>query len=231
MPGKGEFGVVRKKMKDVNWRWCGKALLDWGTVWAKTKANYIQGTKASPQIPCHQSQGHRPMAALPINWSRISDSMWWRTSEPNRQRFCLPEAELSAKLSQSTGWRPRLEMRNSRIMRKTVVGGREVGEKNCWRVWILTDCSLSVRSPCSLILSKEMKKLLENAQFRPEPTQVTQTRKRIHSSTILINTCKFLRRVQIQGEHAYAQRQRPSLGFHLKEIWSKRTIASGNSIT
>lgn len=134
-----------------------------------------------------------PRAALPINRSRVSDSMWWRTSEPNRLRFCLPETELSAKLSQSTGWTPRLEMKNSKIMR-SVVGGRKAGRENCCRICSLPDCSLSVLSPWSRCLPKKLKSFYRTLSLaKSDALQVAQTRKRIHSSAMLVNACKFPR--------------------------------------
>lgn len=175
--------------------------------------------------------GYMPRAALPINRSRVSDSMWWRTPEPNRLRFCLPEAELSAKLPQSTGWTPRLEMRNSKIMR-SVVGGREAGRQNCRRICSLPDCSLSVLSPCSLSLPKEMKGFYRTHSLaKSEALQVAQTRKRIHSSAMLVIICKFPRgrlRLGVRGPVSCA-RGRPSLGL-ISETWSSRTVAGGSCL-
>lgn len=95
-------------------------------VWVETKVNCIL---ANPMPSVTRVCGYVPVAALPINQSGINDSMWRRASEPNRQRFCLPEAELSAKLSSRTGWVPRLEMRTSTIMSQTVRGSGRLEEK------------------------------------------------------------------------------------------------------
>lgn len=48
----------KKVMKGVNWRWCSKALLDQRVDWARTRVNYFQRTRSSPQIPHHESQGY-----------------------------------------------------------------------------------------------------------------------------------------------------------------------------
>lgn len=129
-------------------------------VWVETKVNCIL---ANPMPSVTRVCGYVPVAALPINQSRINDSMWRRASEPNRQRFCLPEAELSAKLSSRTGWVPRLEKRTSTIRSRTVRGGGRLEEKTT-QVWSLTDCFLSAQSPHSLSPAKEMRMFLQDTQ-------------------------------------------------------------------
>lgn len=137
-------------------------------VWAETKVNCIlPNTVPSVTRVC----GYVPAAALPINQSRISDSMWGRTSEPNRQRFLLAWSWIRCQIL-------------LKYWRGTPTGNEKLknNEKDCderWKAggaWMVAFCQHSLLIPLSFLRKSRSFCWTLSLGAKPEVLQVTQTR-------------------------------------------------------
>lgn len=163
--------------------------------------------------------GSMPVEALPINWSRISGSMWWRTWSQISREPNSPTA-----LAGHPDWKQETQ-------EKEDCGGR-------WGDWRRgspqslnpTDFSLSVQALCSLILSKETKMVFQATSLddKPETLQGREAQAR-KEGTFLYDVHQMpghfqegLFRIRVTAGYNYTPKKNVSFGTDVKKTWSSR---------